>query len=104
MTGECIHAYITTARSHDCHVTFHSGVAATLDAPGTQYELDCIRPDFLLLRVSSESGTRENAKLQSFYPLLFQALSRGLIMWDNIQPAQEWIDSHIPEVTILSLF
>jgi len=29
----------------------HSGVAARLDAPGTQYELDCIRPDFLLLRV-----------------------------------------------------
>ena len=29
----------------------HSAVAARLDAPGTQYELDCIRPDFLLLRV-----------------------------------------------------
>ena len=31
-----------------------SVVAATLDAPKTQYELDCIRPDFLLLRVSAE--------------------------------------------------
>ena len=36
-----------TCMSHDPH----SAVAARLDAPGTQYELDCIRPDFLLLRV-----------------------------------------------------
>jgi len=34
--------------------TNDTAVAARLDAPGTQYELDCIRPDFLLLRVRDQ--------------------------------------------------
>ena len=29
---------------------------------------------------------------------LSQAVSRGLILWDEVQPTQAWIDSNIPEV------
>jgi anaphase-promoting complex subunit 1 len=45
-----------------------------MEAPDTQYLLDFIRPDFLLLRV----------------------LAKGLIMWDNIEPSREWVESNVP--------
>ncbi|CAH3188191.1 unnamed protein product, partial [Porites evermanni] len=56
--------------------TNNSSVAAWLDAPDTQFLLDFIRPDFLLLRL----------------------LSRGLIMWDHIYPSTDWVESHIPAI------
>lgn len=56
--------------------TNNTSVAAWLDAPDTQFMLDFIRPDFLLLRL----------------------LSRGLIMWDSIQPSSDWVESHIPAI------
>jgi len=56
--------------------TNNASVAAWLDAPDTQFMLDFIRPDFLLLRL----------------------LSRGLIMWDSIYPSTDWVESHIPEI------
>ncbi|CAI8050482.1 Anaphase-promoting complex subunit 1 [Geodia barretti] len=56
--------------------TNDSSVASRLDAPSTLYELDHIRPDFFILRMAS----------------------RGLIMWSDVQPTQEWIDNHIPEI------
>ncbi|XP_044177050.1 anaphase-promoting complex subunit 1-like isoform X2 [Acropora millepora] len=56
--------------------TNNTSVAAWLDAPDTQFLLDFIRPDFLLLRL----------------------LSRGLIMWDSIHPSTDWVESHIPEI------
>lgn len=54
--------------------TNDSNIAAKFDVPTTQFGLDFVRPDFLLLR----------------------AMSRGLVMWDHVVPTQEWIDSHIP--------
>jgi len=56
--------------------TNNRSVAAWFDAPDTQFLLDFIRPDFLLLRL----------------------LSRGLIMWDSIYPSTEWVESHIPAI------
>ncbi|XP_048585959.1 anaphase-promoting complex subunit 1 isoform X2 [Nematostella vectensis] len=56
--------------------TNNSSVASWLDAPDTQFLLDSVRPDFLLLRL----------------------LSRGLIMWDSIQPCKDWVESHIPDI------
>ncbi|XP_068728740.1 anaphase-promoting complex subunit 1-like [Montipora capricornis] len=56
--------------------TNNTSVATWLDAPDTQFMLDFIRPDFLLLRL----------------------LSRGLIMWDSIQPSSDWVESHIPAI------
>jgi anaphase-promoting complex subunit 1 len=56
--------------------TNESSVASRLDAPSTLYELDHIRPDFFILRMAS----------------------RGLIMWSDVQPTQEWINNHIPEI------
>lgn len=79
-----------------------------LDAPKTHYELDCIQPDFLLLKVGSSVSTWGDCILAwmtfsfvaFFLSFCLQALSRGLIMWDSVEPAQEWIDGHIPEVDI----
>ena len=31
-------------------------------------------------------------------PVPLQAVSRSLIMWDEVEPTQEWIDAHIPAV------
>ena len=54
----------------------NQAVAALLEVPDTQFLLDFIRPDFLLLRV----------------------LSHSLIMWDNIRPTTEWVESKCPGV------
>ena len=54
----------------------NQAVAALLEVPDTQFLLDFIRPDFLLLRV----------------------LSHSLIMWDDIRPTIEWVESKCPAV------
>ncbi|XP_030854571.1 anaphase-promoting complex subunit 1 [Strongylocentrotus purpuratus] len=56
--------------------TGNRAVADWLAAPDTQSLLDMVKPDFLLLR----------------------ALSRGLVLWDDIRPTSEWIDSNIPPI------
>ncbi|RZF37721.1 hypothetical protein LSTR_LSTR003132 [Laodelphax striatellus] len=58
---------------------FNSGnkaVANWMKAPDTQFLLDFVCPDLLLLRI----------------------LARGLILWDEILPTEEWVESHVPDV------
>ncbi|GJQ69220.1 putative complex, subunit [Trypoxylus dichotomus] len=55
--------------------TGNKAIADWMAPPDTQYLLDFVRPDFLTLRT----------------------LSRALIMWDNIKPTKDWIDSQVPE-------
>jgi len=50
-------------------------VADWMKGPDTQYLLDFVRPDFLLLRM----------------------LAKNLILWDEVLPSVEWVESHIPE-------
>uniref|UniRef100_A0A8C4Q8K5 Anaphase-promoting complex subunit 1 middle domain-containing protein n=1 Tax=Eptatretus burgeri TaxID=7764 RepID=A0A8C4Q8K5_EPTBU len=57
--------------------TNNRSIARWMEAPTTQYLLDFVKPDFLLLRI----------------------LAKGLILWDEIAPTEEWICSNIPEVT-----
>ncbi len=56
--------------------TNNRAIASRLGIPTTHFLLDYVRPDFLLLRV----------------------LSRNLIMWDEINPSDAWITSHVPDV------
>ncbi|XP_072170160.1 anaphase-promoting complex subunit 1-like [Diadema setosum] len=56
--------------------TGNRAVADWLAAPDTQSLLDMVKPDFLLLR----------------------ALSRGLVLWNDIRPTTEWVDSNIPPI------
>lgn len=51
-------------------------IASSLQLPDTHFSLDDIRPDMLALRV----------------------VSRSLILWDDIDPSPEWIDSQIPSI------
>ena len=56
---------------------FNSGnktYANWMNAPDSQFLLEFVRPDFLMVRT----------------------LARGLIMWDSIVPYSSWIDSHVP--------
>lgn len=55
--------------------TGNRAVADWMKAPDTQYLLDFVRPDFLLLRM----------------------IARNLILWDEVLPSVEWVESHIPE-------
>ncbi|XP_049852727.1 anaphase-promoting complex subunit 1 isoform X1 [Schistocerca gregaria] len=55
--------------------TGNRAVADWMKAPDTQYLLDFVRPDFLLLRI----------------------VSRSLILWDSILPTVEWVESNVPE-------
>ncbi|XP_048448536.1 anaphase-promoting complex subunit 1-like, partial [Rhincodon typus] len=54
--------------------TNNRSIADWLRAPDTQYLLDFVKPEFLLMRT----------------------LARGLIMWDEIKPNSTWINSNIP--------
>nr|CAD7457684.1 unnamed protein product [Timema tahoe] len=57
---------------------FNSGnvaVAEWMKSPDTQYLLDFVRPDFLLLRI----------------------VSRALILWDDIVPNCSWVESNVPQ-------
>nr|CAD7262920.1 unnamed protein product [Timema shepardi] len=50
-------------------------VAEWMKSPDTQYLLDFVRPDFLLLRI----------------------VSRALILWDDIMPTCSWVESNVPQ-------
>lgn len=50
-------------------------VAEWLKAPETQHLLEVVLPDALLLRT----------------------LSKGLILWNDIEPTEIWVMSHVPE-------
>jgi len=56
--------------------TGNRAVAEWMQPPDTQYLLEFVRPDFLLLRV----------------------LAKSLILWDNIEPTKLWISSHVPNI------
>ncbi|XP_022097305.1 anaphase-promoting complex subunit 1-like isoform X2 [Acanthaster planci] len=56
--------------------TANRAVSQWLTAPDTQILLDFVKPDFLLLRT----------------------LSKGLVMWNEIEPTSEWIQNNVPEI------
>jgi anaphase-promoting complex subunit 1 len=57
---------------------FSRAVADWLTACDTQFLLDFVRPDFLMLRI----------------------IARGLVLWDCIQPTVEWVEANVPQVSI----
>ncbi|XP_059838868.1 anaphase-promoting complex subunit 1 [Hypanus sabinus] len=56
--------------------TNNRSIADWLRVPDTQYLLDFVKPEFLLMRT----------------------LARGLIMWDEIKPSPAWINSNVPPI------
>lgn len=58
--------------------TNNSDIAQRLSLPQTATQLDSIRPDLLLYR----------------------ALGHCLIMWNNVQPSEDWMASRIPPVSL----
>ncbi|XP_024938958.1 anaphase-promoting complex subunit 1 isoform X2 [Cephus cinctus] len=56
--------------------TGNRAVAEWMRAPATQFLLDFVRPDLLLLRI----------------------LAKSLILWDEIEPTKTWVSSHVPEI------
>lgn len=59
-----------------CLQTNDRSIAETLVIPSTHFELDLVRPDFLLLRM----------------------LGRSLVMWDSIRPTREWLTDQLPKI------
>ncbi|XP_037936242.1 anaphase-promoting complex subunit 1 [Teleopsis dalmanni] len=55
--------------------TNNRAVAEWMDPPNTRYLLDLVRPDLLLLRT----------------------IARGLILWSNIEPSENWLFNQFPE-------
>lgn len=49
-------------------------IADSFTIPATQFELDFVRPDFIMLRV----------------------LARSLVMWDLVEPTEQWLYSQLP--------
>ncbi|XP_076314205.1 anaphase promoting complex subunit 1 isoform X2 [Tachypleus tridentatus] len=62
--------------------TGNRAVAEWMVAPDTQYLLDMVRPDFLLLRTCS----------------------KGLILWAEVIPSIRWVESHLPEIVLKHAF
>ncbi|KAL6620059.1 hypothetical protein ACP70R_035198 [Stipagrostis hirtigluma subsp. patula] len=50
-------------------------IAARLRIPNTHFDLQYVRPDFIMLRI----------------------IARNLILWSRIQPTKDWVESQIPE-------
>ncbi|KAK7469621.1 hypothetical protein BaRGS_00036350 [Batillaria attramentaria] len=79
--GDCVNVDVTSPGATLAlgMLFFRSGNSAVsewLEAPDTQFMLDQVRPDFLLLRT----------------------LARGLVMWDTVMPSREWVQSNVPEI------
>ncbi|GLT54489.1 hypothetical protein SLA2020_276820 [Shorea laevis] len=51
-------------------------IVSKLSIPHTRFDLQYVRPDFIMLRV----------------------IARNLIMWSRIHPSKDWIQSQIPEI------
>ncbi|GAV64914.1 Apc1 domain-containing protein [Cephalotus follicularis] len=51
-------------------------IVTRLSIPQTHFELEYVRPDFIMLRV----------------------IARNLILWSRIHPSKDWIKSQIPEI------
>ena len=54
----------------------NASVAAQFRVPTSTYELHCVRPDLILLRVTA----------------------RNLILWDSVQPTEAWLSSQLPSL------
>ncbi|KAJ3688112.1 hypothetical protein LUZ61_017276 [Rhynchospora tenuis] len=50
-------------------------IAKRLYIPTTHFDLQYVRPDFIMLRI----------------------IARSLIMWNRVQPSREWVESQVPE-------
>uniref|UniRef100_A0A452YX07 Anaphase-promoting complex subunit 1 n=1 Tax=Aegilops tauschii subsp. strangulata TaxID=200361 RepID=A0A452YX07_AEGTS len=57
-------------------------IAARLSIPDTHFDLQYVRPDFVMLRI----------------------IARNLILWSRIQPSIDWIGSQIPETIKVGVF
>lgn len=55
----------------------NASVAAQFRVPSTTYELHCVRPDLVALRVCA----------------------RNLILWSSVSPTQAWLDEQLPPGT-----
>ncbi|XP_065897309.1 anaphase-promoting complex subunit 1-like [Dysidea avara] len=80
LEGDHVNTHVTTAGAVMALAlmflkTNNSGVATGLLTPDTLYQLEAIRPDFLLLRV----------------------LGHSLIMWDSVMPTIDWVQQHLPK-------
>jgi anaphase-promoting complex subunit 1 len=67
--GACIALMLMYLKSHN------ETIASRVALPTTRYLLDYVRPDMVLLRV----------------------LGYNMIMWNTIEPTEEWIERQIPE-------
>uniref|UniRef100_A0A2N9GLI6 Uncharacterized protein n=1 Tax=Fagus sylvatica TaxID=28930 RepID=A0A2N9GLI6_FAGSY len=56
--------------------TESEAIMSKLSIPQTRFDLQYVRPDFIMLRV----------------------IARNLIMWSRIHPSKDWIQSQIPEI------
>lgn len=56
--------------------TESQAIVSKLSIPHTRFELQYVRPDFIMLRV----------------------IARNLIMWSRVHPSQDWIQSQIPDI------
>ena len=54
----------------------NASVAAQFRVPTSTYDLHCVRPDLILLRIAA----------------------RNLIMWDSVLPTPEWLTSQLPSL------
>ncbi|XP_047149623.1 anaphase-promoting complex subunit 1 [Vigna umbellata] len=56
--------------------TESEAIVSRLPIPNTFFDLQYVRPDFIMLRV----------------------IARNLIMWSRVHPSKDWVWSHIPEI------
>lgn len=71
--------------------TGNKAVADWMAPPETEYLLDFVRPDFLMLRVLARGRNFETFNNNCMRFLV------ALIMWDGVQPTKDWIENQVPD-------
>lgn len=61
-------------------MTNDASIADAFAVPSTHFELDFVRPDFILLRM----------------------LARSLVMWDSVGPGEDWLLAQLPPLLRVS--
>ncbi|KAF3336966.1 anaphase-promoting complex subunit 1 [Carex littledalei] len=85
--GKQVNFYVTApgatiALALICLKTESEEIAKRIYIPTTRFDLQYVRPDFIMLRI----------------------IARSLIMWSRVQPSREWVEAQVPEFIRVVIF
>lgn len=75
----------------------NKAIADWMKPPDTQYLLDFVRPDFLMLRIISRGIYHNYYYYYYHYCFVMCLYVTALVLWDDIRPYIDWVDKQVPD-------